>query len=56
MQDEVTEMNPELKLVFLYCTLHQGLLCKPVLMNHVTDVVTKIVHQGKSIESQTVGD
>lgn len=49
IQDKVTEMNPEQKLVFLHCIIHQGVLCKSVIkINHVTDVVTKIV------ESQTV--
>ena len=43
MQDKVTEMSPELKLVFLYCIIHQNVLCKSVLkMSHVNDV-TKIV-------------
>ena len=45
MQDKVTEMNPEQKLTFLHCILHQEVLCKSVLkMNHVIDVVTKIVN------------
>ena len=45
MQDKVTEINPEQKLKFLHCILHQEVLCKSVLkMNHVIDVVTKIVN------------
>ena len=45
MQDKVTEINPEHKLVFLHCIIHQEVLCKSVLkINHVVDVVTKIVN------------
>ncbi|XP_063781341.1 general transcription factor II-I repeat domain-containing protein 2A-like [Pseudophryne corroboree] len=45
MQDKVTEMNPEQKLKFLHCIIHQEVLCKSVLkMNHVVDVVTKTVN------------
>ncbi|XP_073689371.1 general transcription factor II-I repeat domain-containing protein 2B-like [Garra rufa] len=45
MQDKVTEINPEQKLVLLHCIIHQEVLCKSVLkINHVTDVVTKIVN------------
>ncbi|XP_069792420.1 general transcription factor II-I repeat domain-containing protein 2B-like [Narcine bancroftii] len=36
MQDKVTEINPELKLVFLHCIKHQNVLCKSVIkLNHV---------------------
>ncbi|XP_031696788.1 general transcription factor II-I repeat domain-containing protein 2B-like [Anarrhichthys ocellatus] len=45
MQDKVTEIDPELKCVFLHCIIHQNVLCKSVLkLNHVIDVVTKIVN------------
>ncbi|XP_072403927.1 general transcription factor II-I repeat domain-containing protein 2B-like [Chiloscyllium punctatum] len=45
MQDKVTEIGPEQKLVFLHCIIHQEELCKSVLkINHVVDVVTKIVN------------
>ena len=45
MQDKVTEINADQKLVFLHCIIHQHVLCKSVLkINHVTDVVTKIVN------------
>lgn len=45
MQDKVTEINPEQKLTFLHCIIHQEVLCKTVLkMNHVVDVVTKVVN------------
>ncbi|KAM4521384.1 general transcription factor II-I repeat domain-containing protein 2A-like [Odontesthes bonariensis] len=45
MQDKVTEINPEQKLTFLHCIIHQEVLRKTVLkMNHVVDVVTKVVH------------
>ncbi|KAK7886618.1 hypothetical protein WMY93_026239 [Mugilogobius chulae] len=45
MQDKVTEMNPEQKLTFLHCIIHQEVLCKSVLkMSHVVDVVTKTVN------------
>lgn len=41
----MTEMNPEQKLVFFHCIVHQEMLYKSVLkINHVTDVVTKIVN------------
>ena len=44
MQDKVREFNPELKLLFLHCIIHQEVLCNSVLKgNHVTDVVTKLV-------------
>lgn len=42
MQDKVTEINPEQKLLFLHCITHQEVLCKSVLkINHVVDAVTK---------------
>uniref|UniRef100_UPI003AACC576 general transcription factor II-I repeat domain-containing protein 2B-like n=1 Tax=Centroberyx gerrardi TaxID=166262 RepID=UPI003AACC576 len=45
MQDKVTEINADQKLVFLHCIIHQHVLCKSVLkINHVIDVVTKIVN------------
>ncbi|XP_034452049.1 general transcription factor II-I repeat domain-containing protein 2A-like [Hippoglossus hippoglossus] len=45
MQDKVSEINPELKLLFLHCIIHQEVLYKSVLkINHVTDVVTKLVN------------
>ncbi|GCC36599.1 hypothetical protein chiPu_0015094 [Chiloscyllium punctatum] len=45
MQDNVTEIDPKQKLVFLHCIIHQEALCKSVLkINHVVDVVTKIVN------------
>jgi len=45
MQDKVTEIDAEQKLVFLHCILHQHVLCKSVLkINHVIDVVTRIVN------------
>ncbi len=45
MQDKVTEINPEQKLILLHCIIHQEVLCKSVLkINHVIDVVTKIVN------------
>jgi len=28
MQDKVTEINPQQKLVFLHCIIHQEVLCK----------------------------
>ncbi|XP_077091357.1 general transcription factor II-I repeat domain-containing protein 2B-like [Siphateles boraxobius] len=44
MQDKVTEINPEQKLKFLHCIIHQEVLCKSVVkINHVIDVDTKIV-------------
>ncbi|XP_026582021.1 general transcription factor II-I repeat domain-containing protein 2A-like, partial [Pseudonaja textilis] len=45
MQDKVTEINPEQKLTFLHCIIHQEVLCRSVLkMNYVVDVVTKTVN------------
>ena len=45
MQDKVTEINAEQKLIFLHCILHQHVLCKLVLkIDGVIDVVTKIVN------------
>lgn len=45
MQDKVTAIDPEQKLVFLHCIIHQNVLCKSVLkVNHVADVATKIVN------------
>ncbi|GCC20672.1 hypothetical protein chiPu_0019237 [Chiloscyllium punctatum] len=45
MQDKVTEIDPEQKLVFLHCIIHPEVLCKSVLkINHVVDVVAKIVN------------
>ncbi|XP_071348106.1 general transcription factor II-I repeat domain-containing protein 2A-like [Trachinotus anak] len=44
IQDKVTEINSEQKLVFLHCIIHREVLCKSVLkINHVIDAVTKIV-------------
>ncbi|XP_036066918.1 general transcription factor II-I repeat domain-containing protein 2B-like [Oryzias melastigma] len=45
MQDKVTEIDADQKLVFLHCIVHQHVLCKSVLkINHVVDVVSKIVN------------
>ncbi|KAJ8259903.1 hypothetical protein GJAV_G00174760 [Gymnothorax javanicus] len=45
MQDKVTEIDADQKLVFLHCIIHQHVLCKSVLkLNHVIDVVTKTVN------------
>ncbi|KAF7246160.1 General transcription factor II-I repeat domain-containing protein 2B [Varanus komodoensis] len=45
MQDKVTEINPEQKLILLHRIIHQEVLCKSVLkINHVIDVVTKVVN------------
>ena len=45
MQDKVTEINADQKVVFLHCILHQHVLCKSVLkIDDVIDVVTKIVN------------
>lgn len=48
MQDTVTEINPEQKLIFLHCIIHQEVLCKSVLkISHVVDVVTKLISSGQ---------
>lgn len=45
MQDKVTEIDADQKLVFLHCIIHQHVLCKSVLkIDHVIYVVTKIVN------------
>ena len=45
MQDKVTEIDADQKLAFLYCIIHQHVLCKSVLkIIHAIDVVTKIVN------------
>ncbi|XP_068449722.1 general transcription factor II-I repeat domain-containing protein 2B-like [Clinocottus analis] len=45
MQDKVTEIDADQKLVLLHCIVHQHVLCKSVLkVSHVTDVVTKTVN------------
>ncbi|XP_024144372.1 general transcription factor II-I repeat domain-containing protein 2A-like [Oryzias melastigma] len=45
MQDKVTEIDADQKLVFLHCIIHQHVLCKSVLkINHVVVVVSKIVN------------
>lgn len=45
LQDKVYEMNPNQKLVFLHCIIHQQVLCKSVFnLKHVIDVATKIVN------------
>ncbi|XP_071398745.1 general transcription factor II-I repeat domain-containing protein 2A-like, partial [Centroberyx affinis] len=45
MQDKVTEIDADQKLVFLHCIIHQHVLCKSVLkINHVIDVVAKTVN------------
>ena len=45
MQDKVSELNAEQKLVFIHCIIHQQALCKSVLkLSHVVDVVTTTVN------------
>ena len=45
MQDKVTEVTSELKMVFLHCIMHQNVLCKSVLkLKHVIDAITKTVN------------
>ncbi|XP_075067564.1 general transcription factor II-I repeat domain-containing protein 2A-like [Mixophyes fleayi] len=34
MQDKVTEINPEQKLTFLHCIIHQEMLCRARALNH----------------------
>ncbi|XP_068613487.1 general transcription factor II-I repeat domain-containing protein 2-like [Brachionichthys hirsutus] len=44
MQDRVSEVNPEVTLVFLHFIVHQNVLCASVLnLNHVIAVVTAAV-------------
>lgn len=45
IQDKVTEINLEIKLVISHCIIHLNVLCKSVLkLNHVIDVVNKRVN------------
>ncbi|XP_071059413.1 general transcription factor II-I repeat domain-containing protein 2B-like [Pseudochaenichthys georgianus] len=45
MQDKVTGIDADQKLVCLHCIIHQHVLCKSVLkIDHVIDVVTKMVN------------
>lgn len=45
MQDKVTEIDTDHKLVFIHCIIHQHALCKSVLkLKNVVDVVTKTVN------------
>ena len=45
IQDQVAELNPDQKMIFLHGIIHQEVLCKCVLkMNHVVDTVTKVVN------------
>lgn len=45
IQDQVAELNPDQKIIFLHCIIHQEVLCKCVLkMSHVVDTVTKVVN------------
>ena len=45
MQDKVNELDPEQKLLFIHCIIHQQSLCKSVLkLSHVVDVVTTTVN------------
>ena len=44
MQDKVSELNAEQKLVFIHCIIHQQALCKSVVkLSHVVDVVATTV-------------
>ncbi|XP_071017986.1 general transcription factor II-I repeat domain-containing protein 2A-like [Oncorhynchus clarkii lewisi] len=43
--NQVAELNPDQKIIFLHCIIHQEVLCICVLkMSHVVDTVTKVVH------------
>ena len=45
IQDQAAELNPDQKSIFLYCIIHQLVLCKCVLkMSHVVDTVTEVVN------------
>ncbi|XP_075907338.1 general transcription factor II-I repeat domain-containing protein 2B-like [Nelusetta ayraudi] len=45
MQDKVTEIDADQKLIFLHCIIHQHVLCRSVLkIDHVIDVVAKTVN------------
>ena len=45
LSDRVAEVDCTRKLIFLYCIIHQEVLCKNVLdMRHVVDPVVKIVN------------
>ena len=66
IQDQVAELNPDQKIIFLHCIIHQEVLCKCVLkMSHGVDKVTKVVNfirekclnhrQFVSLSEETVG-
>ena len=45
IQDKVTELGSEHKLVLIHCIIHQHVLCRSVLkLNHVINVVTKTIN------------
>jgi hypothetical protein len=45
IHDQVAELNPDQKMIFLHCIIHQEMLCKCVLkISHVVDTVTKVVN------------
>ncbi|MBN3272834.1 GTD2B protein, partial [Polyodon spathula] len=45
LSDQVTETNPDQKLIFLHCILHQEVLCKNILkLGNVVDTVIKLVN------------
>lgn len=44
MQEKMTEIDPDHKLVFLHCILHQHVLCKSVLkINHVVTEIASFI-------------
>lgn len=45
MQEKVTEISPVQKLTFLYCIMHQKVLCTTMLkMKHAVDAVSKVAN------------
>lgn len=43
IQDKVTKINPEPKLLFLHCIVHKEVLCWSVVkINHVVGIISKI--------------
>ena len=57
IQDQVAELNPDKKMIFLHCIIYQEVLWKCVLeMSHVVDTVTKVVNfiRAKSLNHRQV--
>ncbi|XP_071214539.1 general transcription factor II-I repeat domain-containing protein 2A-like [Salvelinus alpinus] len=55
IKDQVAELNPDQKIIFLHCIIHQEVIYKCLLkMSHVVDTVTKVVNfiRAKSLNNR----